>query len=147
MRMKTPEKIKKGLLCGSGVFVPCKECAYRNVRECNNVADADALAYIDKLEAKLAEYDKPLVPMTFEETYKADYCYIEYNTLETMKPYIVVVGSMAANSRNERIVGIYEFGETLENCLKLRGEDYGKIWRCWPQKPTDEERKAAKWDG
>ena len=25
--------------------------------------------------------------------------------------------------------------------------EYGKTWRCWSRKPTDEERKAAKWDG
>ena len=24
--------------------------------------------------------------------------------------------------------------------------DYGKTWRCWKEKPTDEEREAAKWD-
>ncbi len=24
--------------------------------------------------------------------------------------------------------------------------DYGKTWRCWTSRPTDEQRKAAKWD-
>lgn len=24
--------------------------------------------------------------------------------------------------------------------------DYGKEWRCWAMKPTDEEREAAKWE-
>ena len=24
---------------------------------------------------------------------------------------------------------------------------YNKAWRCWTTKPTDEQRKAAKWDG
>ena len=24
--------------------------------------------------------------------------------------------------------------------------DYGKKWRCWTAKPTDEQRKAVKWD-
>lgn len=23
--------------------------------------------------------------------------------------------------------------------------DYGKTWRCWAEKPTEEERKAAEW--
>lgn len=25
-------------------------------------------------------------------------------------------------------------------------EDYGKTWRCWERKPTDEERSAAGWE-
>jgi hypothetical protein len=25
-------------------------------------------------------------------------------------------------------------------------EDYGKTWRCWAEKPTEEERKAALWE-
>lgn len=24
--------------------------------------------------------------------------------------------------------------------------DYGKDWRCWNTRPTDEQRKAVKWD-
>lgn len=24
-------------------------------------------------------------------------------------------------------------------------ETYGQIWRCWAEKPTEEERKAAEW--
>lgn len=24
---------------------------------------------------------------------------------------------------------------------------YGKTWRCWTARPTDEQRKAVKWDG
>lgn len=26
-------------------------------------------------------------------------------------------------------------------------DDYGKTWRCWTSKPTDEQREAVKWDG
>ncbi len=27
-----------------------------------------------------------------------------------------------------------------------RSEKYGKIWRCWPRKPTPEQMQAAKWE-
>ena len=30
--------------------------------------------------------------------------------------------------------------------LKLMERDYGKTWRCWARKPTDEERAAAVWE-
>ena len=25
-------------------------------------------------------------------------------------------------------------------------DEYGKTWRCWTSRPTDEQRKAVKWD-
>ena len=32
-----------------------------------------------------------------------------------------------------------------EDGLTLLAVDYGKTWRCWTRRPTEEERKAAKW--
>jgi hypothetical protein len=26
-------------------------------------------------------------------------------------------------------------------------DEYGKTWRCWTSRPTDEQREAVKWDG
>lgn len=32
-------------------------------------------------------------------------------------------------------------------CKIMRNRDeYGKTWRCWERKPTDEERSAAEWE-
>ena len=28
----------------------------------------------------------------------------------------------------------------------LEKDQYGKTWRCWTRRPTDEEREAAKWE-
>ena len=149
--MKTPEEIKKGLECCTAPMLACDSCPYKADKNpfdviCKDRVMEDALALIHQLEAKIAEYKKPLVPLTFEEAYGADYCYIEFSVQEIPRPYVVMIGSMTANGENKKIVRIYEFGEDVERCLKLRGEDYGKTWRCWPRKPTDEERKAAKWD-
>ncbi len=30
--------------------------------------------------------------------------------------------------------------------LSKREDTYGKTWRCWAEKPTDAERKNAKWE-
>lgn len=32
-----------------------------------------------------------------------------------------------------------------EDDVKLMRSDYGKTWRCWTRRPTDEERRAAAW--
>lgn len=29
---------------------------------------------------------------------------------------------------------------------ELKNNEYGKTWRCWAEKPTEEERKAAEWE-
>lgn len=46
-------------------------------------------------------------------------------------------------------IGIYyaefkEFGETER--LDRHLDDYNFQWRCWAEKPTEEERKAAGWE-
>jgi hypothetical protein len=39
---------------------------------------------------------------------------------------------------------IYIIGS--ETATRLDGKEYGEWWRCWAEKPTDEERKAAEWE-
>ena len=78
--MKTPEEIKKGLEC-CNTYNDCQNCPYDDKVDkgwgCCVQRNADALAYIRELEArlveanktsedlraKLAEYEKPLVPL------------------------------------------------------------------------------------
>lgn len=36
-----------------------------------------------------------------------------------------------------------QFG--TEQDAVLNNDDYGKTWRCWAEKPTEGERKAAEW--
>lgn len=36
---------------------------------------------------------------------------------------------------------------TLEGRARLLGTAYNMEWRCWTSRPTDEQRKAVKWDG
>lgn len=38
-------------------------------------------------------------------------------------------------------------GERInEKSMLLKKDDYGKDWRCWAEKPTEEERKDAEWE-
>lgn len=30
---------------------------------------------------------------------------------------------------------------------RFDADRYGSVWRCWTSRPTDEQRKAVKWDG
>lgn len=86
MRMKTPDEIKKGLECCVTQYnchIGDEQCCYHGGGECHYFVMCDALSYIqqlearlvdanktsDELKAKLAEYEKPLVPMTLEEAF------------------------------------------------------------------------------
>lgn len=33
-----------------------------------------------------------------------------------------------------------------DECCRFLLKGYGKTWRCWAKKPTEEERKAAEWE-
>lgn len=140
--MESGEKVKKGLgLCS--VYPDKGECIRACPYECEDLhcipmLSADALAYIHQLEAKLAEYEKPLVPLTWEEAMEDDYY------LERMGDrYVdVALNELALDGD----LGFIVFDTHEREEVKLMRVDYGKTWRCWPRRPTDEERKAAKWD-
>ena len=58
--MKTPEEIKKGLLCDGNVLPhECEKCAYGGHEfGCVDQIERDALAYIQKLEAAIDHAEK-----------------------------------------------------------------------------------------
>lgn len=33
-----------------------------------------------------------------------------------------------------------------EETIAFRDDEYGKTWRCWTSRPTDEQREAVKWN-
>lgn len=77
--------------------------------------------------------------MTLEEV-KAlgwDYCYLEEERLPG-KEYRSVCGDYALSCVT---------WPCITSMRIQHGDDsYGRKWRCWSAKPTDEQRKAVKWD-
>lgn len=54
-------------------------------------------------------------------------------------PYIYAV------SQN-MLDGYIAFVDGNTDVYDLQAKDYGELWRCWTARPTDEQRKAVKWD-
>lgn len=54
-------------------------------------------------------------------------------------PYIYAV------SQN-MLGGYIAFIDCNTNVYDLQAIDYGKLWRCWTSRPTEEQRKAVKWE-
>jgi hypothetical protein len=94
---------------------------------------------------KLAEYEKPNKPLTMDEIV-AEYgrtvpqgigCayVVEFKEDGYVTRCIIdQMGSVVVAAWNCEAIGL------------LIEHDYGKTWRCWPRRPTEEGRKAAKWD-
>ena len=145
--MKTPEEIKKVLhACDEGYACKRIKCPYDdgkslcNGSRCMTDARKDFLAYIQQLESKLAEYEKPLVPMTLDS--------IATNMRFLLPCWIETKANMWPDVLDRDSVGNYGKIDTRKRVAVryLMDADYGKTWRCWSRRPTDKERKAAKWD-
>lgn len=141
--MKTPEEIKKGLEC-CNTYNDCRSCPYDDKVEkgwgCCVQRNADVLAYIQLLEAKVAEYEKLLAEKAsklfeYDEIPDGGVAWLECANGD-VKMHEAFRGSIGYI--------FYYIGSANEFWLPRDG--YGKNWRCWNSKPTDEEKKAAKWD-
>ena len=141
--MKTPDEIKKGLEC-CNTYNDCQSCPYGDKVEkgwgCCVQRNADALAYIRQLEAKLAEYEKPLEPLPEEQIYN-DPVWLEMRAEGVALMIADIVPSFDEPGSKAEIM-------LLGNARRahLPYAHYGSSWRCWSRRPTDAERKAAKWD-
>lgn len=47
---------------------------------------------------------------------------------------------------DKKYYGMYNAITSAVGIQKYEIDDYGKTWRCWASRPTDEEREAAAWE-
>ncbi len=66
-----------------------------------------------------------------------DYCYLEEERLPG-KEYRAVCGDYALTCITWPCIASMR--------IQYGDDSYGKKWRCWSAKPTDEQRQAVKWD-
>lgn len=74
-------------------------------------------------------------PMTVEELFLLpDVVYVEFS-------YFDDVYAALPERYDKQTIDLMMRGESCRFLLK----GYGKTWRCWAKRPTEEERKAAEW--
>lgn len=79
---------------------------------------------------------KPLNPMTLEEVKGASRAWIE----------VMAEGwDMQFVEMDKRSGGVVYQTPGSEQLYGVLYDDYGKTWRCWESKPTEEERSTAGW--
>ena len=105
-------------------------CHYAGIDECEMELKKDALAMLKAQEPRVMTLDEV-------KAFEWDYCYLEEVRLPG-KEYRAVFGDYALTCITLPCV----------TSMQIQHGDgtYGKKWRCWSAKPTDEQRKAVKWE-
>ena len=148
------EKVVKGLECCAACSGDeCKNCPYS--LECR---DTDLPYGMPHLAADALELLKNYQPkvMTLEETTNisiannnayhdkdATFVWIEEERGTLCICCSEYEPDLGYDDRGDSVRITY-MGTDYMNWLYLR--DYNKTWRCWTEKPTDEQRKAVEWN-
>lgn len=141
------EKVRKGFECCYMDKSPkhCEGCPYNMDNEgCGHdtfALERDALALIRQQQERIMELEAARTArvMTLEEVHDMawDYCYLEEEVIKDN-----VLQKYCGKHRVKCITW-----PSIASCVLTFGDDaYGKRWRCWTQRPTDEQRKAVKWE-
>lgn len=100
---------------------------------------------VEKFFAALRRYEPPVRPLTLDEALERCIVYIEYRIYDEVQSDPILLHYIWDEWSEETILAYQMFGLLGENTDIDHPNDYGHTWRCWPRKPTDEERKENKW--
>lgn len=117
---------------------------------CNAIQEVDCISHcnhppcykvhhvVDELISHGVTVKEPQKPLTVEEAAGTNEpVWYEYYKHPIAIPADVVY------SHSVPFLEVHKLGSL--SILSMREDAYGKTWRCWAEKPTDAERKAAEW--
>lgn len=137
------EKVMLGLECCAKGIEKCAECPYSIFTDANGngfcLIDnmvSDALSLLKEQEARVLEYS---------EIEKHPLVWLEDNDKENVIPalFLQYNGWSAEFSRQ----ATDKYVDTLIRSAKVVADErwYNVTWRAWSARPTEEQRKVAKW--
>lgn len=125
-------KVVKGLECLANNISGCySDCPYYESPSCFRTIAADALALLKAQEPRV---------MTLEEIKDGESYWLSAGKEFVPRPVICII-HREDDARKPYITFAEQYGT-----FSWETEDYGKAWRCWTSRPTDDQRKAEKWD-
>ena len=92
---------------------------------------------IDETLKLLKEQEARVMTLDEVKAFDWDYCYLEEERLPG-KEYRSICGDYALTCITWPCIASMR--------IQHGDENYGRKWRCWSDKPTDEQRKAVKWE-
>jgi hypothetical protein len=129
------EKVIKGLECwlDDDAHCPDDDCPYMKLLVCDQAAILhDAISLLKAQEPRV---------MTYDEMMKAEICFLEVKGIEEIDPFI-------RYEVNDKSYWSSPYTNSEDNPFELLAEqeEYLINARCWTSRPTDEQRKAVKWN-
>lgn len=129
--------------CACTVPDACSDCSYKSLHnermDCITQLSADAFALLKEQEARVMDVEE--VARLTEEIYQwlwiEEIQNITWN-LHCLRAFVY--------SKHPDTGEFYILANGYRDIVKLEGDEYGKTWRCWTARPTEEQRKAAQWD-
>ena len=103
--------------------------AYSRLHDC--ISELDDLVITPRLLT-------PEELFNVEVVFLEEYCDPEDGVEYIIRPAILI------SSKNGCVNFLADMGD--ETDVWLLFDEYGKTWRCWNSKPTDEQREAVKWE-
>ena len=143
MNINDREKVMRGLetCIQSGTPEDCDECPYR---ECGNeVVPCLRSLLTDALD--LLREEEPRV-MEFLELNEITTYWIEDNHEANMQTSCIPETIMDIMGDRVFTIPVVKLLNGYAPVISKNREGYGKTWRAWTSRPTDEQRKAVEWD-
>lgn len=119
--------------CISHVPDACRDCSHYTGKvgfECMETLMSDALSMLKEPEPRVMKLEEV-------KSFGWDYCYLEEEHLPG-KEYRSVCGEYALTCITWPCIASMR--------IQHGDDNYGKKWRCWTAKPTEDQRQAVKWD-
>jgi hypothetical protein len=154
--MEQFEKVVKGLECclpetQEQAELSCADCPYDPCGHSVSlpislIDDARKLITAQRERIKELEAAQTARVMSLEELEDAldTVVWVEEPEFENFADHYALI--MAYSHKVGFVRVSFGFAEMPVDC-EYEYEDYGKKWRCWTQRPTDEQRKAVPWNG
>lgn len=92
---------------------------------------------LDMAIALLKEQEARVMTLDEVKAFDWDYCYLEEERLQG-KEYRIICGDYALTCITWPCIASMR--------IQHGDDNYGKKWRCWTAKPTEDQRQAVKWD-
>lgn len=135
------EKVIDGLeCCFVGTYEICRECPYHEFypNRCNVERDQEALELLKEQKARVLTLEELDIIYNAEKTHVWPF---------NRPPYLW----MTINPDVRLTAGYWICWRDIMYSLKNSNpfyvrENYGKAWTIWTKEPTDEQKKAVKWD-
>lgn len=127
--------------CGCEMLYPAMGCQYECPHCGSKGPDSNdpEEAYVETVQ----RYEPPAKLLTWEEAITDDF-YLEQRGDEYVDMALNTL-AMSTDGPEPGLKDCIHFVTHSEEDVQLMRVDYGKTWRCWPRRPTEEERRAAAW--